>query len=81
MHLIMFSNFIQVLHIKGRQPTKNEYFPKHILFTIIYLLREHKLNQKNYSKQEINMSNSVQATDNEVYMYAKFGCLDVFRFL
>jgi hypothetical protein len=69
-HPIRFSNFMQVL-----------YFPKHVLFTTIYLFREHKLNHKNYSKQEINMSNFVQATDNEVYMYAKFGCLDVYRFL
>jgi hypothetical protein len=59
MHPIMFSNSIHVLHIKRRHPTKNEYFPNHILFTTIYLLRKHKLNHKNYSKQEINMNNFV----------------------
>jgi hypothetical protein len=40
MHVIMFSDFIQVLLIKWRHPTNNEYFPKHILFTTIYLLQE-----------------------------------------
>jgi hypothetical protein len=44
MHLIMLSDFMQVLHINKRHPTNNEYFPKHILFTTIYLLKEQKLN-------------------------------------
>jgi hypothetical protein len=55
MNLSMFSDFMQVLNIKRQYSTKNEYFSKHILFTTIYLLRKHKLNHKNYSKQEINM--------------------------
>jgi hypothetical protein len=29
----------------------------------------------------INMSNFVQATEHEVYMYAKFECLDIYIFL
>jgi hypothetical protein len=42
MHLIMFSDFIQVLRIKESHSIKNDYLPMYILFTIIYLL--HKLN-------------------------------------
>jgi hypothetical protein len=56
-HPIMFYDFKKVLHINRRHHTKNEYFPMHILFTTIYLFQEHKLNHRNYSKQEINMSN------------------------
>jgi hypothetical protein len=81
MRLIMFSDFMQVLHIKRRHPTKNEYFPKHNLFTTIYILRKHKLNHKKYYNPEINMIKCIQATEHEVYMYAKFGCLDIYRFL
>jgi hypothetical protein len=54
---------MQVLHITRKYYTKNEYFHKHILFTIIYLLQEQKLNHINYSEQEINMDNFVQATE------------------
>jgi hypothetical protein len=42
MKLTMFSNFMQVLNIERKHPTTNEYFPKHILFTIIYLLQKKK---------------------------------------
>jgi hypothetical protein len=73
MHLIIFSNFMKVLHSIRNQTTKNENFSRHIIFTIIYLLQEHKLNPKNYSKQELNMGNFVQATEHDVHMYAKFG--------
>jgi hypothetical protein len=31
--------------------------------------------------QEVNMSNLVQATELEVYMYAKFKYLDIYIFL
>jgi hypothetical protein len=72
MHLIMFSDFMQVLYINRMHPTKNEYFPMHILFTTIYLLQEHKLNHRNYSQQEINMINFIQSTENDVHMYAQF---------
>jgi hypothetical protein len=56
MHLIMFHDFIQVLFIKRRHPTTNEHFPKHILFTTIYLLQEQKLNPRNYFEHKIIMS-------------------------
>jgi hypothetical protein len=38
MHLIMFSDFMQILVIKRRHPTNNDHFPMHNLFTTIYLL-------------------------------------------
>jgi hypothetical protein len=61
--------------------TKNYYFSKHILFSIIYLLQEQKLNPRNYSKQEIIMNIFVEDTIYKVYMYAKFRCLGAYRFL
>jgi hypothetical protein len=45
-------DFLQVLHIKRSHYTKNDYFPMYILFTIIYLLQEHKLNPNKYYDQE-----------------------------
>jgi hypothetical protein len=47
--LIGFSDFIQVVNIVRKHYTNNEYFPKHIVFTTLYLLQEHKLNPRNYS--------------------------------
>jgi hypothetical protein len=38
--LIMLYDFIQVLISKEKHSTKDEDFPRHILFTIIYLLQE-----------------------------------------
>jgi hypothetical protein len=43
-NLNILYDFMQVLHIKREQPTKNEYFPMPILFTTIYLMPEQKLN-------------------------------------
>jgi hypothetical protein len=64
------SDFMQVLNIISKHYTKNEYFPKHIQFTMVYLLQEEKLNPRNYSEQELNMDNFVQATEHDVHMYA-----------
>jgi hypothetical protein len=72
MHLIMFSDFMQVLHSIRNQTTKNENF-RHIIFTIIYLLQEQKLNPRNYSNQELNMGNFIQPIEYDVHIYAKFG--------
>jgi hypothetical protein len=36
MNLIMFYDFMQVIYSTRKHYTKNEYFPKHILFTTIY---------------------------------------------
>jgi hypothetical protein len=56
MHLNMLSYFMNVLNSVRKHYTKNEYFPKHIIFTTIYLLQEQRLNPRNYSEQEINMN-------------------------
>jgi hypothetical protein len=48
MHLIMFSDFMQVLNSIRKHTTKNKYFTKHILFSTIYLMQEHKLNPNKY---------------------------------
>jgi hypothetical protein len=56
-YLIMFSDFMQVLNSIRKQTTKNEYFSRHIIFTIIYLLQEQKLNPTIYSEQHLNMNN------------------------
>jgi hypothetical protein len=72
---------MQVLHSIYKHPTKNEYFPTHILFSIIYLLQEHKLNHINYFEQELIMGNFLHANDNDLHMYAKFGGLSFHAFL
>jgi hypothetical protein len=59
--LIKLSEFIQVLNSIKEHYTDNEYFCRHILFTTIYSLQERKLNPRNYSKQEIIISNFVKA--------------------
>jgi hypothetical protein len=59
----------------------NEYFYRHILFTMIYLLQENKLNPRNYSKQEIIMSNFVQDKEYDVIMYENFQCENMHQFL
>jgi hypothetical protein len=53
------SDLMQVLNSIRKHYTKNEYFTKYILFSTISLLQYHKLNPRNYSKQEINISNFV----------------------
>jgi hypothetical protein len=45
-------DFLQVLHIKRSHCTKSDYFPMYILFTIIYLLQEQKLNPNKYYELE-----------------------------
>jgi hypothetical protein len=59
--LILPSDFMQVLNIIRKHYTNNEYFPKHMVFTTIYLLQEQKLNPRNYSEQKINMIYFIQA--------------------
>jgi hypothetical protein len=46
--LTLFYDFVHVLHSIRKHPTKNEYFPMHTLFTIIYLLQDQKLNPRHY---------------------------------
>jgi hypothetical protein len=45
--------FIHVSYSMRKLYTNNYYFPKHILFTMIYLLQEQNLNPRNYSYQEL----------------------------
>jgi hypothetical protein len=47
LNIIMLSNFMQVLNSIRKHYTKNDYFPTYILFSIIYLLKEQKLNTSN----------------------------------
>jgi hypothetical protein len=81
MNLNKISDFMQVLNSIRKHPTKDEYFPMHILFTTIYLLQEQKLNHRNYSEWETNMDNFVQDTEHDVHMYEKFGDLTFYDFL
>jgi hypothetical protein len=53
----------------------------YILFTIIYLLQEQKLNPRDYSKQELIMIIFVQPTDHDINMHAKIQYLILHRFL
>jgi hypothetical protein len=53
MHLIMLSDFMQVLNSAREFYTKNHYFSKPILFTTISLLQKQRLNPRNYSKHEL----------------------------
>jgi hypothetical protein len=78
--LNMLTYFMQVLYSIRKHYTKVGYFPKYILITIIYLLQEQKLNYRNYSEQEINIRNFIQATENDIHMYAKFRCLAFYVF-
>jgi hypothetical protein len=55
----MLYDFIQVLKIKRKHPTKYYYFPTHILFLIVCLLLDYKLNPRNYYEQKINVINFV----------------------
>jgi hypothetical protein len=55
MNLNMLYDFMQLLNINRKHPTKNEYFPRHVVFTTICLLQEQKLNPRNYSKQKLNV--------------------------
>jgi hypothetical protein len=53
----------------------------HILFTTIYLLQEHELNPRIYSKQELIMSIFVHTTDHDINMHANIQYLILHRFL
>jgi hypothetical protein len=81
MNLNMLYDFMQVLSSKRKHSTNNEYFHKHIQFTIIYLLQKQKLNTNKYSEHKINMSNFVQANEYNISMHAKFGDFICYGFL
>jgi hypothetical protein len=77
MSLNNLGEFIQVLYSVRKHYTKVRYFPKHILFIIIYLLQEQYLNYRNYSGQEIIMSNFVQAIEYDMILYENFQCMNM----
>jgi hypothetical protein len=49
----MVYDFMQVVSSIKKQITNIEYFPKHILFTTIYLMQEQKLNPNKYYEKDI----------------------------
>jgi hypothetical protein len=55
-------DLMQVLISINKHPTKNEHFPKHTIFSTIYLLQKQKLNPNKYYEHEINMSKFLKAT-------------------
>jgi hypothetical protein len=57
MALTTLYDFIYVLNSTRKFATKNCYFPRHILFTTIYLLQKQELNPSIYSNQEIDYGN------------------------
>jgi hypothetical protein len=76
--LIKLSISMHVLGIHRKHYTKNGYFPKHTLFSKIYLLQAKRLNARNYSEQEIIITNFVQATDFDLHMHAKLECINMY---
>jgi hypothetical protein len=74
-------DFIQVIYSIKKHYAKVEYFSKHILFITIYVLLKLEFNHNNYSVQEPNTVNFVQASGYEVHMYAKFEYSNVHRIL
>jgi hypothetical protein len=81
MSLNKLHDFIQVAYSMWKLYTNNYYFPKHILFTTIYLLQEHNLNPRNHSEQEIIFIISVYATDQNVHMHTNMQCINMHIFL
>jgi hypothetical protein len=80
-NLTELSDFMQVLNCIMKHHTENGYFPMHIIFTIIYFLKEQKLNHNKYSEQELNMIYFSQATEHYVHMYTKFKDFTFYVFL
>jgi hypothetical protein len=81
MSLNQLYDFIHIIYSTRKHYTKVEYFPRHNLFITIYLLLNQNLNHNNKSMQETNLSKFVKVTKNEVYMYAKFEYLDLYKTL
>jgi hypothetical protein len=52
----------------------------HIIITTIYSLQEPNLNHRNYSEQELNVDNFVQANEYDVHMYTKFQDVCKYRY-
>jgi hypothetical protein len=81
MILILISDFMQALNSRIKHYIKRKIFLKYILFSTIYLLYEYKLNHKNCSDQEINMSSFVQANEYDMHIYVKFQDVCKYRYV
>jgi hypothetical protein len=80
-HLIILSDFIQVLNSARKVPSKNQYFSKHELFYTNSLLQEHRLNSSNYSMQELIMGIFVRTTDHGMSTNAEVQSISKYRYL
>jgi hypothetical protein len=78
---ILFSDFMQVLNSARNIYTKNYYFSKHILFTTNSLLLKHRLNPRNYAKQEIIMKLFVYSNGDDINLHEKFQIIFKYRYL
>jgi hypothetical protein len=81
MHLTRFYDFIQVLHNTIKTSTKNEYFYKHIQFTIIYLQLEQKFTPNNYYEQRITVIYFIQANGHYLNMHANIQGMNMYEIL
>jgi hypothetical protein len=72
---------MKVLNNIRKYHTEIEHFYKHILFSITYLLQVRKLNPNKYSKEEISMSNFLQAKEYDMNMHDKIKCMNMHEFL
>jgi hypothetical protein len=80
-HLIIFYDFIHVLHGARKLYTKNQHFSNPKIFSIISLLQKQRLNPRNYYKQELIMELFVHSTDNGMPMHAKIQNIIKCRYL
>jgi hypothetical protein len=80
-HLIMPSDFIQVINSEREFNTKNHYFSYHKIFCTFSLLQKQRLNSRNYSKQALIMELFAYATDDDMHMNAKIQNIKECRYL
>jgi hypothetical protein len=78
-HLILLSDFLQLLYSAREFYTKKQYFLEHKLFYTISLQQEHRLNPRNYSKQELIMLILVWSIDHDLNMHAKIHGMGMYR--
>jgi hypothetical protein len=61
MHLILISDFPQLLYSARKHPTKYYYFSTRIQFSTIYLLHKQNLNPINYFGHGINLKKNYKS--------------------
>jgi hypothetical protein len=79
--LIMFSDFIYILHSARKFYTKTHHFSHYKSFSTISLRQKQRLNPRNYYKQELIMVLFVLSTGNDMNMHAKFQIICMDRYL